>query len=346
MTNKHMRGPVSVLIVAFCVQASFAHAQGAAALMDRLQRANASNSIDDAQMKPWHLKMSFQLFDAKGAPTEKGTVEEWWAEPLVNKTVYTSPSYTNTDIQTRHGLYRSRGVSSVPSVLELVLQQVLYPMPSEQDIADSKPELREHDFGKAKMDCILLTQEISDVGYSPWGLFPTYCFDKGQDSLRLSFDFGSQLTVRNRVGTFQGRNVAVDQTTSSGAFKVATAHLDLLETMTVNDADMVPSAELEPFNPDHMTVSPAAAAALLLNKVNPIYPENAREHHVSGAVILFARIGSDGRIHSLRVASTPDGDLAIAAVDAVRRWIYKPYLLDGRPVDINTKITVNFAFSR
>jgi hypothetical protein len=75
------------------------YAQDAVALVERVHRATAVNSIDDSPLKPWHLKMSFQLYDAKGNPTERGTIEEWWAEPSKEKTVYTSPSYTSTEIR-------------------------------------------------------------------------------------------------------------------------------------------------------------------------------------------------------------------------------------------------------
>jgi TonB family protein len=67
-------------------------------------------------------------------------------------------------------------------------------------------------------------------------------------------------------------------------------------------------------------------------------------NHTSGRVILQARIGSDGHVHGLKVISTPDADLAIASLAAVRQWTYKPYLLNGEPVDVNTQITVNFSF--
>jgi hypothetical protein len=117
-------------------------AQDSAALAEKLRRAIVLNSIDDADMKPWHLKLRFQLFDAKGTPTEDGTIEEWWAGPSMYKTVYTSPSYTSTEIRTKDGLYRSKGASAVPSLLELVVKQVAHPTPSEREIADSTPDLR------------------------------------------------------------------------------------------------------------------------------------------------------------------------------------------------------------
>ena len=216
---------------------------------------------------------------------------------------------------------------------------------SERDIADSKPDLQEHDFGKTKMDCIMLAQEIKNVALPPLGLFPTYCFDHDQDTLRVSYDFGSQMATRNRVGTFQERKVAVDQTISLGSATAITAHLDTLETLPVVESDMIPPAEFKKVNLNPITVSSGLARGLLTKSVPPVYPAVSKSNHVSGSVILRARIGDDGRIHLLKVISTPDPDLAIAALVAVRQWTYKPYLLNGAPVEVDTQITVIFAFS-
>jgi TonB family protein len=317
-------------------------AQDTAALVERLHRADAINAIDDAQMKPWHLKLSFQLFDAKGAATEKGTIEEWWAEPSMHKTVFTSPSYTSTEIQTKDGFYRSKEASSAPYLLDLVLQQVVHPMASEEDIAASKPDLRKETFGKVAMDCIMLAQEIKTVAYAPLGLFPTYCFGHDQDSLRVSYDFGSQLVIRNRIGSFLGRNVAIDQTTNQGAVKAITAHVEALESMPLNTSALSPSTDLEKAPVGAVSVSSGVIAGLIISKTPPSYPASARQKSITGSVIMAARIGRDGRIHALKVISSPDADLAIASLAAVRQWTYKPYLLNGMPVDVNTQITVNF----
>ena len=321
-----------------------AFAQDTAALVDRLHRATAVNSIDDAAMKPWHLKLSFQLFDDKGKPTEQGTIEKWWVEPTKEKTVYTSPSYTSTEIHTKEGFYRSKGSSYVPSLLGLVLQQVVHPMPSERDISDSKPDLRKETLGKTPMDCIMLARQIKNVAYAPLGLFPTYCFGRDTDTLRVSYDFGSQYIVRNKVGAFQEKTVTVDQTTVQNSVTEVSAHLDVLQTFVPNEEDFVPSADFEQVKTNAVMVSSGVMAGQKIGGVNPSYPENARLKRISGSVILRARIGDDGHIHSLTVISTPDADLAIAALDAVRRWTYKPYLLNGEPVEVDTQITVNFAF--
>ena len=63
--------------------------------------------------------------------------------------------------------------------------------------------------------------------------------------------------------------------------------------------------------------------------------------HVEGAVELVATISKSGDISAVKVASG-NPQLARAAVDAVKQWKYKPYLLNGEPVEIHTQITVNF----
>jgi TonB family protein len=334
----------SSVLVALFVQAGCGHTQAAAPLVERLQRAVAINSLDDPQMKPWHLKLSFQLFDSKGVPTETGIVEEWWGGPSMHKTVYTSPSYTSTEVRTKDGLYRSKGASSAPDLLQLILLQVVHPMPSEEDIAASKPDLRKETLGKVQMDCIMLDQEIKNTAYPPLGLFPTYCFDRDLDSLRISYDFGSQLTARNRIGKFLERSVAMDQMTSLGSVNAISAHMEALQTMPLTDGDFIPGPELEKVGSNMPTVSPGVVAGLLISKADVIYPLRARQNHVSGRVAISARIGRDGKIHSMKLMSTPDSDLAIAALAAVRQWTYKPYLLNGEPTEVQTTITVNFNF--
>jgi protein TonB len=78
--------------------------------------------------------------------------------------------------------------------------------------------------------------------------------------------------------------------------------------------------------------------ALLINRVEPIYPAIAKLSRTSGAVVLNAVIAADGTIQKLRVV-TGSPLLAGAAVAAVREWRYRPTLLNGQPVEVETLIT-------
>jgi protein TonB len=94
-------------------------------------------------------------------------------------------------------------------------------------------------------------------------------------------------------------------------------------------------------SPQMLRVSQGVSQGLLLKRVQPIYPAQAMQMRVQGAVQLQAQISKEGNITEVRVLSG-DGILARAAVDAVKQWKYKPYLLNDEPVEIQTQITVNF----
>ncbi len=79
----------------------------------------------------------------------------------------------------------------------------------------------------------------------------------------------------------------------------------------------------------------------LIHRVQPVYPVLARQARMQGPVVLRAVIDREGRIEKLQALSgTPV--LEQAAIEAVQQWRYKPYLLDGEPIEVETQITVNF----
>lgn len=88
-------------------------------------------------------------------------------------------------------------------------------------------------------------------------------------------------------------------------------------------------------------LSTGVSEGLLIHKVTPIYPRMAIMTHQQGTVLLQAEIGRDGTIQNLRVISGPPM-LINSAMDAVRQWRYRPYLLNNEPVEVETQITVNF----
>jgi TonB family protein len=89
-------------------------------------------------------------------------------------------------------------------------------------------------------------------------------------------------------------------------------------------------------------IAAGVLAGQVLSKVAPVYPAKAKTARIAGAVILQAIISKTGDIQSLRVLSGPD-ELRISALDAVRQWKYKPYLLDGEPTEVDTTITVTYS---
>jgi TonB family protein len=93
-----------------------------------------------------------------------------------------------------------------------------------------------------------------------------------------------------------------------------------------------------------MLLSGGVAAGLLLQPVAPIYPPIARAAHVQGTVVLHAILSKTGYVENLKVISGPPM-LQGAALDAVRQWKYRPYLLNGEPTEVDTTINVNFTIA-
>lgn len=93
--------------------------------------------------------------------------------------------------------------------------------------------------------------------------------------------------------------------------------------------------------PQFVRVSEGVESGLLVRRVQPTYPSLARQAHIKGAVILQARISKEGNVETLRLI-TGHPMLAPAATGAVKQWKYKPYLLNGEPVEVETMVTVSF----
>lgn len=94
-----------------------------------------------------------------------------------------------------------------------------------------------------------------------------------------------------------------------------------------------------------MRVPSTIVAGLLIRKITPTYPLIAVAARQQGTVVLQATISKTGTIENLRAASGPPM-LQQAAMDAVKSWVYRPYLLNGQPVEVETTVNVVFTLDR
>jgi protein TonB len=93
--------------------------------------------------------------------------------------------------------------------------------------------------------------------------------------------------------------------------------------------------------PKKVSISAGVMVGMLLQKTQPIYPPIAKAARVSGTVVLQATISKTGQIEGLHVISGP-AMLQQAAMDAVKTWRYRPYLLNNEPVEVETTVNVIF----
>jgi len=101
------------------------------------------------------------------------------------------------------------------------------------------------------------------------------------------------------------------------------------------------TAESGTLQPSRVRVAQGVVQGMVVHRVAPVYPPEAKRARIQGTVVLAAIIGKDGKIKNLNVISGPSM-LVDAAVGAVQQWRYRPYVLQGEPVDVDTTITVNF----
>ena len=108
-----------------------------------------------------------------------------------------------------------------------------------------------------------------------------------------------------------------------------------------NDGVEGPSPKPVTTPPTRVRVASGVSTGLLIKKVTPVYPEGARAARIQGTVVLQGEISQTGDITHLELMDGPS-ELAGSAVAAVRQWKYRPYLLMGQPVAVETQIIVNY----
>ncbi len=175
-------------------------------------------------------------------------------------------------------------------------------------------------------------------------------------------------TVTNDSGEFSFTNLApgewdlsvakpgfkASQMTVDSKEKNATSLKIVLDPGIIQQEVIVKGARVKGETPAAATAAPATAAperihmggsieaAKLIAATHPEYPESARAKGIQGEVLMEAVISKDGIPVSLKVISSPDDALAKAALEAVKTWRYKPTLLNGKPIEVVTTITVNY----
>lgn len=326
-----------VAVVCLVVMGSMAGAQ-----MDspagNLEAASALTSLDGIDQKPWHLKLDVTVFDDKGKSPREVAIEVWHAGSD-QRTVYTFGDTSSTTLRHDGKTFYSASGPSIPFEAREILQVFVHPGPQPQEMEGTVPELRKQKFGKNEFECVMLTQPIKGSRQVPLGLFPTYCMSNG--IIRVTYNFGGQTVVLNRIGNFLGRDVALESAIRSGLVDVATAKVVTLATFSPVQNEFLPATDMVRAG-QTTRISGELIKAYRVSFEPPAYPRGEISAHKEGSVILHVIIGCDGHVRSLRPMNAPEPDFVIAAIVAVRQWKYRPYLLNGEPTEVDTTITVNF----
>jgi periplasmic protein TonB len=105
-----------------------------------------------------------------------------------------------------------------------------------------------------------------------------------------------------------------------------------------------PAASATTSHPTRVRIGGNVQMAKMIHQVQPKYPNEAKQNHITGTIVLHAVISKDGSIQELQFVSGPP-ELMRSAMDAVKKWRYKPTELEGRPVEVDTTISVVYTLS-
>jgi TonB family protein len=158
------------------------------------------------------------------------------------------------------------------------------------------------------------------------------------------------LSFNADAGTFERRIMTLThkptQISAARRFIIATA-CSILALATCTSAlalrtDVAAPSQTaaESGKPSRIHVKSGIMTGQKISGDNPKYPEKARAKKIHGAVVLDVIIGKDGAVENIRVEKTPAESLAKSAMEAVRTWRYRPYLLNGEPVEVETTVNV------
>jgi TonB family protein len=122
-----------------------------------------------------------------------------------------------------------------------------------------------------------------------------------------------------------------------------TTRFQTADTSGVSVVIAAPGAE--PSKPERIKVGSNVQAAMVLSRVTPVYPELAKSARVEGVVHLAVILAKDGTVQEIHSLGGP-ALLIMSAMDAVKQWVYRPTLLNGQPVQVETTVDVNFTLSQ
>lgn len=302
-----------------------------------LEMAAKKNGLQNAGTEPLHIKATYELLDDKGGVKEKGTIEELRVSAKIYKLRYSSPSFDQTDYSTAKGLFRV-GDPKWPDTPIWEAHNILYPeFPSGDVIAKSKMKFVEKKAGNVQLRCVSVNSPKTDgATYQR-----AYCFDPAAPILRLLETYqGANEIIYNSIVPVRGAYIGGDAGFFQHGKALVGVHLDVLNAVPhVEESELTPPSGAQEIT--RRIEIGSVVTAKPVHETKPEYPAIAIAAKIQGTVVLQAIVGKDGRVVEIRVVGGPPM-LQLAAIDAVRQWVYEPYLLDGEPVEVATQINVVF----
>lgn len=323
---------LSVLALPFAPSASGQSDKDAAARAQAtalFAKALAVTDLRAPGSPPFELRGTINVH--QGLRKVTGTYLLKWVSPETWREEVHFLNYTRIRVGGKNQYWQWRTTSfEVQSVLELDqgldFLKELHVWARPEAMNDLKTvKLRQAKIRKMKADCVTLTLKVPEYE-------PDYCFDPSDGTLakRGGNEFSKFTPFGGKL--FPG-NIGINDSSAPPI------------TLIVNSISPLESTDSGDFqHPADATAWPSCddpdSLPKIRQRVFPIYPVNEKFGHIQGTVFVYCVIGLDGRLYNLRVLSAPDGGLANSAVTALEQWEYAPETCHGRPVPVETLLTI------
>ncbi|WP_212733179.1 energy transducer TonB [Terriglobus roseus] len=307
-----------------------------------LQQARELSNLHQPGTASFRLQASFETYDFNGVPDGKGVLSETYLldGPWQRSILYRDKRSVVTSVDGKVRQITDRGYQTTFAMTR-VLDKLFTPVPPAAEMSSYTYRMTSEKAGKLSLRCVVASLPYRGVTVS---VAPNavYCVDADPAIIRLVQGHNGLVFAFNRILRFGSVYLPGDITMMEKGKMRAHVHVDGIVAVPTLKADDMNLPAADTGGPKQIEANVIAGS--VLRKVQPKYPEEAKQRHIQGNVVLHAIISKDGAIRDLELISAPDDSLADAAMDAVRQWKYSPYLLAGAPVEVDTTITVNFFF--
>lgn len=312
-------------------------------------RVNGVEGVNE----PWHLKATYQTFDADGKPKDQGVYEEWWASAKKWKRSYTSVGFS----QTRYGDGDKTSMTGDPGWIpfedEIAVAFLRRPLAGKEEIKYLFLTPGDRTIGGVVLHCILVSSVApelvasEDFGGNPmlalrdsfrgWGV-PITCFNPDSAVARVELFGNGVSALFDDVVQVDGQYVAKDIWVRNGTVPLEHLTVTMLEAPAkIDESNLAAPADARP--QEKYSGGRRTAGR------DPTYPPAARAQRIEGLVIIKATITKTGDVADPEVISGPK-ELRSSTLDVVKTWKFDPYRINGQPVGVRRVINVVYQVSR
>jgi TonB family protein len=303
------------------------------AAWQQYQHILRASTLEWLPSEPFLLKVEYQLYDLDGKPSMKGAAEESWTEAGGKQVRIQSPSLVIGDspsadeysIHTRESYLVHQAINALSR-----------PFDSPIEHKDFAVDEFKQTISGSERGCFSFVRAGTTRAQNAFA----YCTDADNHIVLMT---GPLFVLeRSDFRKYSNHEIPTNLALSYEGKPALTMHVTELDPVLdhpVGNSKVESSVAFAELPPE------VVSRSLLKEKV-PKYPFVAKMKHIQGSVLITAIITKQGTIAGMDVIASPDKILTQAARDAVQNWTYRPYLLNGLPTEVETTITVNFAFGK